>query len=119
MATPEEDVYTALSGASGVTDLVSDRIYIDERKQDSAVPAIVYFRTQSNPVVTLSGSVIGNETTFGIFAIAESRAVAEQVASACKTALSVAPFAHLPATGHDYDDETDLHVSAVTVVHQA
>ncbi|MGR8921869.1 MAG: tail completion protein gp17 [Gammaproteobacteria bacterium] len=115
----ESDIYDDLSGAAAVTALVSTRIYPDVRPQDDALPAIVYLRESTEPINTISGSVIGAEVTLAVICIAETRTAAEAVADAAQTALATTGGRPIVDRASDYEDGLDVFSTTIRVVHQS
>lgn len=106
----ESAVKTALE-ASGVTALVSDRVYPDFIPQEADLPAIVYYRTDTGFVTMIDGSVSIERAQIAIGCYAETRAAAESVANAAKTALLAAGILPQARKG-EYDSETESHIVA-------
>ena len=57
----ETQLYTLLTGAAGVTALVSTRIYPDLVPEDKDPPYIGYERVSTEPVTTLEGTVLASK----------------------------------------------------------
>lgn len=112
----ETATYSALSGAAGVTAIVSTRIYPDVLPQDTDYPSIVYQRTSTEPQDTVHSTVAREFATLQALCYETTRALAETLASACVTALRAAGFQILDR-GAQYNAEIGLHVAAVSFRH--
>mgnify|MGYP000949950111 CR=1 FL=1 len=79
----ETELYAVLAAAAGLTALVSTRIYPDAIPEDSALPAVVYSRASTDPVLSVSGQKFAETARFQITAWDKTRtssaAVADQV----------------------------------------
>lgn len=105
-------LYAALSGAAGVTALVSTRIYPNVRPQDSAVPCIVYDRSGTQVIQSIGGAVLATVASMDVTAISATRAECESVANAAQSALVTAGFGYLDRVA-EYVPEADLFVSTL------
>lgn len=108
----ETELYAALSGSAGIAALVSTRIYPDAIPEDQALPAIVFGRAGSDPIVALDNTVLADVARLNVTAWATTRASAE----ACADAVCAA----LEAAGHPYENRVsgfdgELGLFAVTV----
>jgi len=83
----ESALYTILSTASGVTALVSLRIYPDLIPEEKATPYIGYERASTDPLTTLEGTVLAERVGMVIACWADTRIAAEQLADAVRTAM--------------------------------
>ncbi len=108
----ETDLRTLLIAAGAVTSVVSTRIYSDARAEGSSLPAIVYQRTGTEPVMTIHGTVAGEKAIIEIACIADLRATADSLAALISPALSGTPFNYVDRRS-EYDPESDLFISAL------
>lgn len=88
MGTIDSAIYTRLQAVSGVTDLVSTRVYPPPRPQNPTLPLITYEQNSAK-----RGYVMGNQTGivdawFTITAWASSNTGARALADAIRLALS-------------------------------
>lgn len=90
----ETELYAALSGSAGLDALVSGRIYPDAIPEDQQLPALVFGRVSSDPVVTIDNVVLAEFARLNVTAWAATRTSAEACADAVCTALA--------AAGHPY-----------------
>jgi hypothetical protein len=109
----ESVLYAALSGAAGVTTLVSDRIYPDNLPQGKSLPAAIYARAKTDPVYTIHNSTpVIEETDFEIWCFAQSRQDAESLGDAVKTALA---SASLKFTGRRFEFDAETETFSVVI----
>lgn len=80
-------IYGILSANAGVTALVSTRIYPDMATQDTAFPFVVYQIEGTTPSDTKDGASKMDMVDFAVMAYAKSYTNAQDIASACRTAL--------------------------------
>lgn len=81
-------LFNYLSGYSGISDLVSNRIYPDDLPQDPTYPAIVYSLTDEDEIETFStpdSNLIGVIYEFEVHA--STRAEAESIAKQLRLAF--------------------------------
>lgn len=109
----ESDFYSLLSNASGVTALVSTRIYPDALPEEHAYPAIVFARTRTDEVRSISGQVFGADVDLAVGCWATTRTTADAVAVAVE-ALLTGTFVRA-AREAAFDPETGLFASILTV----
>ena len=83
----ETELYAALSGAAGITALVSNRIYPDAIPEEVALPALVFSRLSTEPVVSISGQKFAETVRFQITAWGVTRTAADAVAVQVENAL--------------------------------
>lgn len=89
----ETELYATLSGAAGVTALVSTRIYPDIIPQDADLPAIAYQRTGTEFLNTIHGGApLGHAATLEITCVGETRPAANAIANAVVAALAGTEF---------------------------
>ncbi len=101
----ESALYSALSGASGLTALVGTRIYPDVIPEDADLPAVVTARQGTEPVIGIGGAKFGEFAQMIVSAWAPTRTLAESVGDQIAEALRVAGN---PATNRagGYDEDT-------------
>ena len=106
------DLQALLLATSAVTALCGTRISSDRMEQGAATPFVVYTGT-AEPQRALDGSVHGTRTTFEIQCWASTRAAADALAAAVKTALDAQhQYCTGPAGG--FDAELDLEAALLT-----
>lgn len=108
----ETELYSSLSGMTGLASLVGSRIYPDAIPENSALPAVVYMRTGTNPTYTIGGVLVCEEAALSITAWADSRSVAESVADQIQSAVSASQN---PATGRSSGFDNEVGLFAVTI----
>lgn len=85
---PETILVARLKAVTGVTDLVSTRIWPGYRKEGTALPAVVYEMT-GEEVINFAGGTTGTaETHITLSCIASTYSGAKALAAAVATALS-------------------------------
>lgn len=107
-------MYAALSGAAGVTALVSDRIYPDFLSQGKALPAIVYARVETEYLTTIhTATACAALVTMETWCFAKTRPAAEALADAAQAALGAGG---LRAIGRrpEFDTDTETFFSVIT-----
>jgi len=109
----ETELYAVLAAASGLTALVGTRIYPDILPEDHQLPAVVYTRTGTQPVLTVHGGSFGDFTDLQINAWAKTRASAAAVAEQIEAALVAAKF---PKTNRisGIDEDLSLFVESIS-----
>ena len=114
----ETVLYSTLSGAAGVTALVSTRIYPDVAPQEGSLPAITFERTGTEYHNTIHGTVIATVAAMDVWCMGATRASAEAVCDAVATAVRVAGFL---TTGRraEFDPESDLWAAVLSIDHWA
>ena len=80
-------VYTTLSSASGVTAIVSDRIYRTQAKQDTARPYIVWSVVSATPENTLADRPEIDESRIQVDCYSESQSQARALSDAAQYAI--------------------------------
>lgn len=105
--TIETTLYTLLSTASGVTSLVSTRIYPLVAPQDAALPYVTYQVVSTEAHNQLSGAAPSERKVVQINCISNTYANAKAIAEAVKTAL--VNNGYLTGGGDDYFSETQNH----------
>ncbi len=121
----EDMIYTRLSATTGLTDLVSTRIYPLVRPQDSVNPAIVYWRV-SNPILfSFSTDDEISQPRFQIDCYATTfsgvRAVARQVKKSIDrwgTSTGIPQIIRSDVVNEfdTYDDELDIYQSVIEAI---
>jgi len=112
--TAEETLYGILSADSALAGLVDTKIYKDVIPQPDDLPAVVYSRSQTEPVQTIHGVNIASFVQIQTQVWAKTRATADQVAAAIVAALDDAgePYTAKSAL---YDEETRAHGVSIDV----
>lgn len=110
----ETSIYSTLSGAAGVTAIVSTRIYPDFVSQEIALPAIVTQRAESEYINTIhTGAAVATRITMDTWCLANTRIGAETLADAVEVALPVGLFV-LTDRRIEFDPETSTYAAVVT-----
>jgi hypothetical protein len=86
----EATIYTILSGNSGVTDLVSTRIYPIKAPQPIATPFIVYRQITQNTDYLLNGTIELAEVIIQITSCSTTLSNAIDISNAVFTAMNLA-----------------------------
>jgi len=110
----ETQLYAALSGAAGVTALVSTRIYPDAVPQEQALPSMAYARLETEYVTTIHGSSLGQFGTFEVVCMAEARDTADAIADAVVTALGAQSW-QLQSRRQEFDGDSNLWGTVLAV----
>lgn len=108
----ESDFYGLLSGAGGVTALVSTRIYPDVLPEECVYPAIVFSRSRTDRIVSISGQFFGADVDITVGCWAKTRATADSVAAAVLAALPAGTWT-TPGPEAAYDPETGLYATTL------
>lgn len=87
MSTAEEQLYAALSASTSLATVVGQRIWPDAIPEGRSLPAVVFSRTGTDPVISISGARICEDVQFQIVAWAETRADADAAAAAIESAV--------------------------------
>lgn len=87
MTTINEAIYSRLSGAAGVSALVSSRIYPGLAPQGTPWPFVVYWRDSSDYLTTLDAQTSVAESKFTVLCYAETYLGAEALSAAVRAAL--------------------------------
>lgn len=85
----ESDLADALEADSGVTDLVSTRIYLQEAPQAATLPYITFEVVSSVPVEAPASAQETNETVVDVACHAATLTAAKQLADAVRDVLIV------------------------------
>lgn len=109
----EGTVFSLLSGAAPVSALVSDRIYPSVRPQDGSLPCIVFERTETEIIQTISSSFVMALATMQVRAISATMAQADAISDAARTALAAYTYTERAST---YDPDADVFVSVTTYI---
>lgn len=110
----ESDLYAILSGDAAITALVGTRIYPDAMPEETTYPAIVFSRTSTEPVGTISGQRFGEFASMQVGCWAKTRGASDAVATAVTDALIVAGEMDTARQG-GFDPETGLFATTVDV----
>lgn len=103
----ETQLYTALSGWSGLNALVADRIFPDAIPEGQGMPAVVFIRVSTSPTHTIGGQLVCEDVRFAITAWSPTRAAAEAVADEIALALAAAGNPKADRSS-GYDNEVGL-----------
>jgi len=114
----ETVLYSTLSGAAGVTALVSTRIYPDVAPQEGSLPAITFERTGTEYHNTIHGTVIATVAALDVWCMGATRASAEAVCDAATAAVAAAGFITRNRRA-EYDPESDLWGAVLSIDHWA
>lgn len=109
----ETELYSALN-VVGVTSLVSDRIYPDALPEGCVYPAIVFSRSNTAPVVSISSQHYADFADFGVSVWGKTRTQVNTVASAMEVALRVAGH-EITNREAEFDPDTGLVGTIITV----
>lgn len=109
----ESDLFAALD-VTGVNTLVSQRIYPDFLPEKAAHPAVVYARSNTEPITSISNVHFGDFVSFTVNAWGLDRDSVDAVADAIEVALRAAGH---NVTGRDAgaDPETALLSASIQV----
>lgn len=108
----ETEIFTALSGAAGVTALVAQRIYPDVLPEKTTYPAVVFARVRTEPTYGISGAYFGADVGVQVGCWGTTRTQADAVGDAVEAALRAAGMPHVGRSA-GYDDDTDLFASVI------
>lgn len=108
----ETEIYAALSGFSGLTSLVSTRIYPDVLPESTAYPAVVFSRERTVPVFGLGNHYFGADVGMQIASWGRTRSEADAAADAVAGALAASGNLYQGRTS-GYDPETDLYAAVI------
>lgn len=108
----ETELYALLSSAAGLTALVGTRIYPDAIPEDAVLPAVVYARTSTEPVLSVSGQKFAETARLSVSAWAKTRTAAAAAADQIEAALLAA---WQPASNRSsvFDGEVGLYAATV------
>lgn len=111
MASIEEGVRSILLANSGVTDLISTRVFPWLRQQGTSLPAVVYTLDNTEPQQSLGGYDGLTRASLTINSIADRYGDAKSLASAVRTALN--GYTGTPTNGHPikslvHDNDTGI-----------
>ncbi len=110
----ETVLYSTLSGAAGVTAIVSTRIYPDVVPQEAALPAIAFARAETEYVNTIHGTTVAKRAVLEVWCMAAGRAAAEALGDAVESAARTGGF--MPSGRRpEFDDEADTWAAVLTV----
>lgn len=104
----ETITYAALVGYIGSPSIVGDRIYPDIMPPNATIPAIVYRRSATDPVMGLNGYKNAARVQIAIECWGRTREEAELVANAAMTAML--QDNHVPGEREGvYDEDTEQY----------
>lgn len=110
----ETALYAALVARAGLTALVGTRIYPDAIPEDATLPAVVYQRASTAPIVSIGGVVFADDVRFAITAWGQTRTSADAVADEIGQALATSGNPVVDRSS-GYDPEVGLHGVTVDV----
>lgn len=110
----ESQLYAALSGAAGVTALVSTRIYPDAVPQEQALPSMAYARIETEYLSTIHGSSLGQFGTFELVCMAEARDDADAIADAVAVVMGAQSW-QLQSRRQEFDSDSNLWGTVLAV----
>lgn len=100
----ESMVYDALRFNAPLTAFVGTRIYPDAIAEGEPMPAIVFTRADTEPVITIDGSIHAERVSMQIQIWAATRTAAEDICNAAINALLVAKL-YYNRRGAGFDPE--------------
>lgn len=103
MMSAETETYAALTTGMGSPQPVQTRIYPDILPQEAPMPAIIYRRIGTDPVLTLRAPTSAAKVLIEIDTWARTRAEAEGIANAVQAAMIAA--AHVPVEREGMQEE--------------
>lgn len=86
----ESQVYDALRVNGPLGAIVGNRIYPDAIAEGEAMPAIVFSRAATEPVISIDGTLHADRVTMRVECWAATRSAAEEACNAAVNALIVA-----------------------------
>lgn len=96
--TIEQAIYLQISQNPAVSDLVSNRVTPEWRREGTTLPAVIYSVDSRDPVTTLTGVTTLEQFNVSVTSIAATMAAARELADAVKLACIKAVF---PWTTHE------------------
>lgn len=108
----ETQLYALLSGAAGVTALVSTRIYPILAPELKDPPYIGFERVSTNPVTTLEGTILAEEAGLAVACWALTSKEAAQVADAVLAAVSGTAWRY-QGRNAEVDDATERYAETL------
>lgn len=113
----ETDLYSALSGDSGVTAIVGTKIYSDIPEEGASAPFVFYERVDTEMIPSIhSGMPIAQITQLQAVCYAATRESAEALGDACVLAATNADFIYSGRLG-EYDADIELFAAAISFQH--
>jgi Protein of unknown function (DUF3168) len=111
----EETLEAVLAAASPVTDVIGDRIFKDVIPHGQPLPAIAYFRTDTEYVQTIHAAApAGSTPSLSVACVADTRDAADTLAEVVIAALGAGGF-NVVGRGGSFDLETNMVASVVNV----
>lgn len=111
----ETALIAVLEAAASVTAIVGQRIFPDIIPQDEDLPAIAYYRTDTEYVQTIHAAApAGSTAGLSVACVADSRAAADALADVVTTALGNGGFSAIGRQG-SFDLETDMWATVLNV----
>lgn len=111
--TAETSLYSALDANVGLEALVANRIYPDVLPEGIAYPAVVFSRTKTDPIPSISGQSFGADVDLAIAAWGTTRTSVDAVAAAIENALTNSGFVRVGRESA-VDPESGLFAATLT-----
>jgi hypothetical protein len=112
----ETTTYSTLSGAAGVTSLVSTRIYPDFVPQEKTLPAVAITRINTEFINTIHNATpLGAFVELEVWCMASTRAGANALADAVTNAIAAASGFMLKNRRPEVDMENSIYSTVLTV----
>lgn len=112
----EGDIFGALSTHPGTTAIVGQRIYPEARPAETGpLPAIVYTRQGTEPVMSIHGTVLGQRARMQVACLATNRTDCDTLAATVIPALVAAGFFYVDRVSA-FEPEAEIHISAIEVL---
>jgi hypothetical protein len=104
-------IYNILTNDSGVSDLVSTRIYPQKIEYNATIPAVTYFITSTTPTNTKNGASTYDYTDVQITAFGSTYDEASSLARLIRTALDYVSgtYATIQIDKIFFEDATDIY----------
>ena len=115
MSTPEQTLLDTLRQDASVSALCGGRVYPDRAPEDAVTPFAVFTREATGQMQTLSVLIDNPDVTFDVRCWADTRAKAEQLATAIQTACADAKMG-IETRESGYSDDFALHAAILKIV---
>lgn len=110
----ETEVYSALSGHTGLTALVAARIYPDVLPEETTYPAVVFSRESTSQIRSISGHYFGADVSMQVGCWGKTRTEADSVGAQAEVAMLQAGMV-IKGKNAGYDPETELFATIIEV----
>lgn len=110
----ESKVYDALRSNGPLVAFVGTRIYPDAIAEGEVMPAIVFARTATEPIITIDGTIHADRVSMHVEVWAASRTEAEDICNAAINALLVAKL-YYNNRGGGFDPEVGAYSATLDV----